>query len=118
MLLASGFENPIHQHPFFSGLCPGEGLLVLPHELLPIGNFGIGGIKCRFFFKGEIVICFQDHEHPVAGTEDFNVLNARVNVMLCNFWPSTPGGMVVFVFLDHLGIVYEVKGKAKSLHMG
>jgi hypothetical protein len=45
MLLASGFENPIHQHPFFSGLCPGEGLLVLPHELLPIGNFGIGGIK-------------------------------------------------------------------------
>jgi hypothetical protein len=26
--------------------------------------------------------------------------------------------MVVFVFLDHLGIVYEVKGKAKSLHMG
>jgi hypothetical protein len=26
--------------------------------------------------------------------------------------------MVVFVFFDHLGIVYEVKGKAKSLHMG
>jgi hypothetical protein len=26
--------------------------------------------------------------------------------------------VMVFVFLDHLGIVYEVKGKAKSLHMG
>jgi acetyl esterase/lipase len=45
------FEDSLHQEPFLAGFCVPEWLLELPHEILPLLNFGVAGVGFVFGCK-------------------------------------------------------------------
>src|SRR5690606_1248547 len=101
-------KDPVHQNPFLARLGPRNGLLKSPHELFPLGHVWVGGIHFCFFLKCKVVFGFHDHKHPVAGTENFNIQNATVEIMLGDFGPSSAWSMMLFILADGFRIVNKV----------
>src|SRR5690348_8611334 len=110
--LSLELEDALQELPLFAGLGVRQRLLELPHQLLPLANFGIRGVGFGFRCKREFVVHFHDHEHARAEQINLHVLDARVADALADFGPDFL--MIAPVFGDELRIVFQVQREAAA----